>query len=115
MIEKLMSLNHFTYGKPFSGSDKGNRFHYIIQMKIDKIPIEGEYEVDDDGEVKLDDKGAPIQKILKEKNFYVTCWTGSGNSKVTPDEDKQVRKYPFSEESYTELLAWLNEESDKVS
>ena len=33
MIEKMMNLNYFTYKKPFSGSDKGNRFKYVIQMQ----------------------------------------------------------------------------------
>lgn len=94
MIERLMSLNHFTYKKPFSGSDKGNKFKYIIQMVIDE---EGEGE-----------------EPLKIKRFKVTCWSGEGNSVVTPDEEKQIRKFEFSEEGYEELLKWLNEESDKI-
>lgn len=97
MIERLMSLNHFTYKKPFSGSDKGNRFKYIIQMVVEEIPAEEE--------------GKEPTKI---KKFKVTCWAGEGNSVVTPDEEKQVRKYEFSEEGYEELLKWLNEESDKI-
>ncbi len=115
MIEKLMSLNHFTYKKPFSGSDKGNRFHYIIQMKIDDVPLEGEFEMDDDGAIKKDDDGNPIQKCDKVKNFYVTCWEGEFNSKNTPDEDKKFMKYPFSEEGYEEALAWLNAESGRLT
>lgn len=94
MIERLMSLNHFTYKKPFSGSDKGNKFKYIIQMVIDE---EGEGE-----------------EPLKIKRFKVTCWSGEGNSVVTPDEEKQIRKFEFSEEGYEKLLIWLNEESDKI-
>lgn len=100
MIEKLMSLNHFTYKKPFSGSDKGNRFKYIIQMKIKEIPVEGE--TNDDGEPKVD----------KVKVFSVVCWIGEGNSKVTPDEDKKFREFEFTEKGYDELLEWLNAESD---
>ena len=114
MIERLMSLNHFTYKKPFSGSDKGNRFHYIIQMKIDEIPLD-EFETDGDGIIKTDDEGNPIKKINKVKVFYVTCWEGEGNSKTTPDEDKQLRKFSFDEEGYGEALKWLNEESDKLT
>lgn len=97
MIERLMSLNHFTYKKPFSGSDKGNRFKYIIQMVIEEIPAEEEG-----------------KDPLKIKKFKVTCWEGEGNSVTTPDESKQVRMYEFSEEGYVELLKWLNEESDKI-
>jgi len=92
MIEKLMNLNHFTYKKPFSGSDKGNRFKYIIQMVIKEPEPE-----------------------VKVKVFKVTCWVGEGNSKVTSDEEKTVREFEFSEEGYDELLKWLNEESDKIA
>lgn len=105
MIEKLMSLNHFTYKKPFSGSDKGNRFKYIIQMKIKEIPIEPS------ATENADEAAEP--KVEKVKVFTATCWCGEGNSKVTPDEEKQVREFEFSEEGYDELLKWLNEESDR--
>lgn len=87
MIEKLMSLNHFTYKKPFSGSDKGNRFKYIIQM----VPEE------------------------EKKVFRVTCWEGEKNSVCTPDEEKQVRTFEFTEEGYEKALEWLREQSDKIS
>lgn len=104
MIEKLMSLNHFTYGKPFSGSDKGNRFKYIIQMVKEEVPSE------DVDEVLEGEKKEP-EKI---KVFKVTCWVGENNSVTTKDEDKQVRRFDFSEEGYEDLLKWLNEESDKI-
>lgn len=101
MIEKLMSLNHFTYKKPFSGSDKGNRFKYIIQMKIKEVPVE---EVSEGEE----------QKIEKVKVLTAVCWSGDGNSKVTPDEEKKFKEFEFSEEGYEQLLIWLNNESDKI-
>ena len=103
MIEKLMSLNHFTYKKPFSGSDKGNRFRYIIRM------IEEEVETKEPGQ----DSGEEV-KPEKVRRFQVTCWEGSMNSKVTPDENKKIRKFEFSENGYEELLKWLNEESENV-
>lgn len=107
MIERLMSLNHFTYKKPFSGSDKGNRFKYIIQMIIKEIEIPEQPEAENgDGEVE--------KKTEKIKLFKVTCWSGEGNSATTPDEEKQIREFEFSEEGYTEVLAWLNSESDKI-
>jgi len=105
MIERLMSLKHFTYKKPFSGSDKGNRFHYIIRM------IEEETETEN---VDKDSESEGENKPKKIKRFSVVCWEGEGNSKVTPDEQKQFRKFDFSEEGYEELLKWLNEESDKI-
>jgi len=101
MIERLMSLNHFTYKKPFSGSDKANRFKYIIKMIEEEIPL-------DEKEVE---EGAKPKKI---KYFLATCWVGEFNSKITSDEEKLVRKFDFSEEGYDEVIKWLNEESDKV-
>lgn len=86
MIEKMMNLNYFTYKKPFSGSDKGNRFKYVIQM----------------------------QEIEEKKVLHVMCYVGEKNSKETPDEIKKFRDFEFSEEGYEEALDWLSKESDKI-
>ena len=85
MIEKMMNLNYFTYKKPFSGSDKGNRFKYVIQM----------------------------QEVEEKKVLHVMCYVGEKNSKETPDEIKKFRDFEFSEEGYEEALDWLSIESDK--
>ena len=86
MIEKMMNLNYFTYKKPFSGSDKGNRFKYVIQM----------------------------QEVGEKKVLHVMCYVGEKNSKETPDEIKKFRDFEFSEEGYEEALDWLSKESDKI-
>ena len=86
MIEKMMNLNYFTYKKPFSGSDKGNRFKYVIQM----------------------------QEVEEKKVLHVMCYVGEKNSKETPDESKKFRDFEFSEEGYEEALDWLSKESDKI-
>ena len=86
MIEKMMNLNYFTYKKPFSGSDKGNRFKYVIQM----------------------------QEVEEKKILHVMCYVGEKNSKETPDEIKKFRDFEFSEEGYEEALDWLSIESDKI-
>ena len=86
MIEKMMNLNYFTYKKPFSGSDKGNRFKYLIQM----------------------------QEVEEKKVLHVMCYVGEKNSKETPDEIKQFRDFEFIEEGYEEALDWLSKESDKI-
>ena len=86
MIEKMMNLNYFTYKKPFSGSDKGNRFKYVIQM----------------------------QEVEEKKVLHVMCYVGEKNSKETPDEIKKYRDFEFSEEGYEEALDWLSKESDKI-
>lgn len=86
MIEKMMNLNYFTYKKPFSGSDKGNRFKYVIQM----------------------------QEVKEKKVLHVMCYVGEKNSKETPDEIKKFRDFEFSEEGYEEALDWLSIESDKI-
>ena len=87
MIEKMMNLNYFTYKKPFSGSDKGNRFKYVIQM----------------------------QEVEEKKVLHVMCYVGEKNSKETPDEIKKFRDFEFSEEGYEEALDWLSKESDKIA
>ena len=86
MIEKMMNLNYFTYKKPFSGSDKGNRFKYVIQM----------------------------QEVEEKKVLHVMCYVGEKNSKETPDEIKKFKDFEFSEEGYEEALDWLSIESDKI-
>ena len=86
MIEKMMNLNYFTYKKPFSGSDKGNRFKYVIQM----------------------------QEVEEKKVLHVMCYVGEKNSKETPDEIKKFKNFEFSEEGYKEALDWLSKESDKI-
>lgn len=86
MIEKMMNLNYFTYKKPFSGSDKGNRFKYVIQM----------------------------QEVEEKKVLHVMCYVGEKNSNETPDEIKKFRDFEFSEEGYEEALDWLSKESDKI-
>ena len=86
MIEKMMNLNYFTYKKPFSGSDKGNRFKYVIQM----------------------------QEVEEKKVLHVMCYVGEKNSKETPDEIKKFKDFEFSEEGYKEALDWLSNESDKI-
>ena len=86
MIEKMMNLNYFTYKKPFSGSDKGNRFKYVIQM----------------------------QEVEEKKVLHVMCYVGEKNSKETPDEINKFRDFEFSEEGYEEALDWLSIESDKI-
>ena len=86
MIEKMMNLNYFTYKKPFSGSDKGNRFKYVIQM----------------------------QEVEEKKVLQVMCYEGEKNSKETPDEIKKFKDFEFSEEGYKEALDWLSIESDKI-
>lgn len=112
MIERLMNLNHFTYKKPFSGSDKGNKFKYIIQM-IEKeiIPEVPELFEADSKEVSE----AFNTEVKKVNVFKVTCWAGEKNSKNTPQEEMQIREFEFSEKGYDELLQWLNEESDKIA
>ena len=86
MIEKMMNLNYFTYKKPFSGSDKGNRFKYVIQM----------------------------QEVEEKKVLHVMCYVGEKNSKETPDEIKKFKDFEFSEEGYKEALDWLSKDSDKI-
>ena len=86
MIAKMMNLNYFRYKNPFSGSAKGHRFKYVIQM----------------------------QEFGEKKDIHVMCYVGEKNSKETPDAIKKFRDFEFSEEGYEEALDWLSIESDKI-
>ena len=108
MIEKMMNLNYFTYKKPFSGSDKGNRFKYVIQMQEVEISANNTDNVLTGGTDNSD------AALVKKKVLHVMCYVGEKNSKETPDEIKKFRDFEFSEEGYKEALDWLSKESDKI-
>lgn len=111
MIEKLMNLNHFTYMRPFSGSDKNRQFRYIIRMVVREV----EPEVKELFEGSREEISESMNtEPIKVKMLRAICWWGEGNSKVTPDNEKKVREFEFSEEGYDEVIKWLNEESDKI-
>lgn len=108
MIEKIMNLNFFTYKKPFSGSDKGNRFKYVIQMR------EVEVNANNNDSASTGDTDNKDTAPVKKKVLHVMCYEGEKNSKETPDEVKKFKDFEFSEEGYKEALDWLSKESDKI-
>ena len=40
--------------------------------------------------------------------FKASIWKGPFSSDKTPDEEKQVRLAPFTEEGLVELVDWMN-------
>ena len=52
-------------------------------------------------EKKEDDKSSPL--------FLVTIFPGPFCYEVTPDEKKQTKTFPFSEEGLSEICSYLND------
>lgn len=87
MIERVMNLNYFTYGKPFTGSLYNGGFCYrIIAPKDDDI----------------------------DRRFIAACWKGPFAYDKTKEEIR-TREFEFSEKGYDELIGWLDKESTRYA
>lgn len=85
MIERkqLLSLGYYKKAPSFTGSDNNKCY------KIEK------YQEEDSEELL----------------FKATLWAGPYSSENTPDEMKQSKTAPFTEEGLQELVDWLNKTS----
>ena len=84
--EDILSLNYYTYGQPFTGSDTGMRYRIIMQKE----------EKDEEGVIK------------KEKGLMVTAWPEPFSYENTADELKISRLFAFTESGREEAADWLN-------
>jgi len=94
MIEAkdILSFNFYTYGQAFKGSYSGMR--YLVQMKKRELPLpEGSEE------------GA---KPPVEKYFFVATWPEPFSYENTDESLIKKVEYPFNEESYHEIIDYLN-------
>ena len=82
MIERkrLLSLGYYKKAPSFTGSD-GNKCY-----NIEKYQEEGS----------------------EELLFKATLWPGPYSSENTPEEMKQSKTAPFTEDGLQELVAWMN-------
>ena len=78
---RLLSLGYYKKAASFTGSDGNKRY------KIERFKGEEEDAVD---------------------QFKASLWKGPFSSDTTPDEEKQVRMAPFTEEGLLELVDWMN-------
>lgn len=90
MVERdtILSFNFYTYGKPFTGSDKGKRYRIVKEER--ELPAE-------EGE-----------EPRKEKYFDVCVWPEPFSYDNTEEEKKIRKNFTFSEKGLEEALDFIN-------
>ena len=90
MIEAkdILSMNFYSYGKPFTGSCTGMRYRIIMLKK----------------ETGKDSDDKP----LYEKYFEVSTWPEPYGYEATDQEKITVKEFPFSEAGYESVVEYLN-------
>ena len=81
----IYKLNYFTYKKPFTGSCGNMRYRIVWEQK------EGQ-------------ENAHFLAAVYPQPF---CWED------TPEEQKQKKEFPFSEEGRSRMIEWLNEKREE--
>lgn len=84
MIKREMVLNYFNYGETYFGSYHGMRYAMV----------------------KVGNK--------EEATLKVTTWPEPFSFDVTPDEEKLVKEFGFTEEEYDQAVLWLNSQYESV-
>ncbi len=92
MIEKTYKLNHFTYERPFYGSSYGLKVRYRILGVMEEL-------------------GA---RKKEPKELIAWIWKGPMAFEATPEEAKENQTFPFTEEGYDQLIAWLNDKASSI-
>ncbi|SDI69878.1 hypothetical protein SAMN05421493_12312 [Pseudobutyrivibrio sp. 49] len=77
---RLLSLGYYKKAPSFTGSDK-NKCYKIERFR------------EEDSEVDM---------------FKATIWPGPFSSENTPEESKQSKLAPFTEDGLQELVDWMN-------
>ncbi len=86
--EDILSLNYYTYGRPFSGSLQGMRYRIILQKE----------EKNEAGEVTA------------EKGLMVFIWPEPFSFEKTDPEKISSKLFPFSEEGRLSAVDYLNQQ-----
>lgn len=94
MIERkdVMPLNYYKK-LGFSGSHKGMR--YLLRKSTGIVTEMGE-------------NGEKEEKNVEQ--LEAITWPQPFNFEVTPDDEKQARQFPFSDEGILMAIEWLNEQ-----
>ena len=89
--EDILSLNYYTYGQAFTGSEKGMRYRVVIQKE----------EKDEEG------------NVTKEKGLVAAVWPEPFSYDQTPESQIETKVFAFTEEGREALVNWLNEKYDE--
>ncbi len=85
----ILSLNYYNFAQPFFGSNRGIRF------RIAREPLV-HYQWGDKELLKI----PPVLSVILWKEPF--CF------EKTPEEEKVIRNFAFSEEGMTEAVEWIN-------
>ena len=90
MIEAkdILSMNFYSYGEAFTGSDSGMRF----RVKMEKR------------ETGRDENDKPVY----EKYFDVAVWPEPYSYESTEEDKITKKEFPFTEEGYRAVIEHLN-------
>ena len=86
----ILPFQFYTYKQPFSGSCQGMRYRIVR------------------GEAPSEEE-AP--KLIPY--FFASVWKEPYAYDHTPEEEIETRRFPFDEEGYQQVLAWLNEKKEE--
>ncbi len=91
MIEAkdILSMNFYSYGKPFTGSYEGMRYRIVMK--------------------KREPAGEGAEGADPEKYFETAVWPEPYGYEATEPEKIIRKEIPFTEEGYAELVRYLNE------
>ena len=89
----ILSMNFYSYGKPFTGSCTGMRYRIIMQKR------ETGKDADD--------------KPILEKYFEVSTWPEPYGFEATAPEKITKTEFPFTEEGYDGIVKFLNDSIEK--
>lgn len=84
MIKREMVLNYYNYGEQYFGSYHGMRYALV----------------------KAGDKDEP--------KLRATIWAEPFCFDVTPDDQKTIEEFGFSEEEYAKAITWLNHQYESI-
>lgn len=90
----LYGILYYLYGEANYGSYKGLRF------RVARNPLEHVFYV------PADKRGPAVLQVI--------CWKGPMNFASTPDEEKTVKDFEFSQEGIDMAAAWIYEEHGRI-
>ena len=93
--EDLYGIGHYDYGEEYFGSDKGMRF------RVARQPLEN----------VIGKK--PEEWLSTDPRLSASVWFTPFSYEKTPKEEITVKEFSYDSEGYTEMIDWLNTETEK--